>query len=150
VTRAEVAEVLRFVGEDGCYGLRSVSLAGSAARPDGLLGRLTGPGEIALYAPRPTPWILRGALPEEEATRLRAAGARLEARVAGGIAVHWTQESLKAFVLLDVLLHEIGHHRLQHESRRPTRRAARTREHEAAAERFARRMRERWHATHRA
>jgi hypothetical protein len=46
---------------------------------------------------------------------------------------------LRKFVLCDVLLHELGHHRLQHEKGKRLARIARTRDHEAYATRIARR-----------
>jgi hypothetical protein len=70
----------------------------------------------------------------------------VEEREGGGVAIHWSDAALRDFLLLDVLLHEIGHHVLQHESRKPAVRGARTRDHEAFADRFARRWRERWRA----
>ena len=55
--------------------------------------------------------------------------------------VEWPDNSLKRFMLEEVLLHELGHHILQHhKGKRPTR-IARTKDHEASAEGFAFRQR---------
>jgi RNA-splicing ligase RtcB len=57
--------------------------------------------------------------------------------------------ALKHFMLEGVLLHELGHHVLQHyKGKRPVR-IARTRDHEAAAERFASRQRSLFRAARR-
>ena len=45
-------------------------------------------------------------------------------------------------MLFEVLLHELGHHVLQHERRAPSGRAVRTSDHEAVADQLARRWRE--------
>ena len=51
--------------------------------------------------------------------------------------VEWPKDSLKRFMLEGVLLHELGHHVLQqYQGKRPVR-MARTRDHEATADRFA-------------
>ena len=56
----------------------------------------------------------------------------------------WPGETLKEFMLLDVLLHEIGHHVLQHYKGKQRVRIARTRDHEAFASAFAERCRRRY------
>jgi len=56
----------------------------------------------------------------------------------------WPGDRLRSFVLFDGLMHEIGHHLLQHEKGKRRVRIARTADHEAFAERFARRCRERY------
>lgn len=150
-SRANVVALLRFLGEPACYGLRTIALTrGTSTRPGEELGRLVGPGEIDLYDQPPSPWLLPGQLAPEEAARLAEAGARVEDYEGGGVAVHWTETALRDFLLLNVLLHEIGHHVLQHESRRPAVRGARTRDHEAFADRFARRWQVRWRASRKA
>jgi Zn-dependent peptidase ImmA (M78 family) len=44
-------------------------------------------------------------------------------------------------MLEEILLHELGHHVLQHEKGKRPERIARTRDHEAFARRFARQLR---------
>lgn len=144
-SRADVVSLLRRAGEECSYGLRAVRLA----VPDGsdgrlLFGRLVVPGVIVLYAQPAPPWVLPGQLPDNEQDRLCGAGGEITI-VGGGTQtiVAWPEGSLRRFMLLDVLLHELGHHVLQHERRAPADRIVRTRDHEAFADRFARRWRER-------
>lgn len=145
-TRADVLGLLRLAGAECTYGLRAVRL--SVAPRTGLgelrFGRLIVPGVIVLYAQPAPPWVLPGWLPGDEQDRLVRAGAKITS--AGGgtqTIVDWPGDTLRRFMLLDVLLHELGHHVLQHERRAPSRRIVRTSDHEAFADRFARRWRER-------
>jgi hypothetical protein len=145
-TRAEVQALLREAGEECTYGLRAVHLGAPAHLDGGRLrfGRLIVPGIIVLAAQAAPPWVLPGRLPAAEQERLRRSGA--EVSLAGDGAqtvVAWPAGMLRRFVLFDVLLHELGHHVLQHQRRAPARRIVRTRDHEACAERLARRWRER-------
>ena len=149
-TRADVLALLLRAGAECIYGLRAVRLS-VAPRTDGRelrFGRLLVPGVIVLYAQPAPPWVLPGVLPAGEQDRLARAGA--EITVAGGglqTIVTWPGDTLRRFMLFDVLLHEIGHHVLQHERRAPSRRIVRTRDHEAFADQFARRWRERLEPT---
>lgn len=145
-TRADVLALLRLTGAECIYGLRAVRLS-VAPRADGQelrFGRLIVPGVIILYAQPAPPWVLPGLLPAGEQDRLGRAGAEI-VQAGGGTQtiVAWPGDTLRRFMLFDVLLHEIGHHVLQHERRAPARRIVRTRDHEAFADRFARRWRER-------
>jgi hypothetical protein len=72
-------------------------------------------------------------------TLLREAGA-LVAIDPLAVTVSWPGETLRAFFLRFVLLHELGHHRLQHDAGKRAQ-IARTRDHEARADLFARRAR---------
>lgn len=148
VNRREITQVLRFFGAVCCYGLRAIELRhppGTPTRGSLVLGRLAVPGRILLYDHPPSPWIIPGALPVRQAAWLRRAGAAV--RAAGGglqTIVDWPGNTLRDFILFDVLMHEIGHHLLQqYQGKRPAR-VARTRDHEAAAGRFARRCRDRF------
>lgn len=135
--KRDVARVLRFFGEECSYGVRSIELRqGSAEGSELELGRLFVPGRIVLYDQRPSPWRLRGST-EEQALRLERAGAELERLEGGGLVVSWPEATLKAFMLFDVLMHEIGHHLLQHHKGKRSARIARTRDHEAYADAFA-------------
>lgn len=147
--RADVLDLLRRAGAECSYGLRTVRLS-VAPRTDGTelrFGRLLVPGVIVLYAQPAPPWVLPGVLPAGEQDRLGQAGAEITS-MGGGTQtiVAWPGDTLRRFMLLDVLLHEIGHHVLQHERRAPSRRIVRTRDHEAFADQFARRWRERLEA----
>ena len=144
-SRGDVVQLLRLLGDACSYGLRAVVLArGPAAEWGGglLLGRLLVPGQIVLFPQPPPPWRLAGRLSATTRARLERAGARVE--LAGGGAqtlVAWPDDALRALMLFDVLAHEIGHHLLQQYAGKRQVRAARTREHEAFAARFAERSR---------
>jgi len=98
------------------------------------------PGRIQLYDQPKPPWDLPASLPRDAATRLERAGARVHDGV-GRSTVHWPGESLRVFFLFDVLLHELGHHRVQHETGKRQVRTMRTRDHEQAASLWAERWR---------
>ena len=140
--------MLRFFGERCTYGLRSVELVRGGAEPPGgalLLGRLIIPGRVVLYDQPPAPWTLPGRLAAAERARLRRAGAIVETAGAGvQTIIAWPRGTLRDFVLFDVLLHEIGHHLLQQYTGKRRARIARTRDHEAFADHFARRCRLRY------
>jgi hypothetical protein len=144
-SRADVERVLRFLGAQGTYGLRAVELVrGSAPAAGGRLrlGALSVPGVVRLYDQLPPPWVLPGQVPPALAARMRRAGAIVE-RVGQGsqTRIVWPGETLRDFMLFDVLIHEIGHHLIQqYKGKRPAR-VARTRDHETFAERFAYRCR---------
>lgn len=148
-TRADVLALLHRAGAECSYGLRAVRLS-VAPRADGRelrFGRLLVPGVIVLYAQPAPPWVLPGRLPDGERDRLGHAGAEITSTGGGTqTVVAWPGDTLRRFMLLDVLLHEIGHHVLQHERRAPSRRIVRTSDHEAFADQFARRWRERLEA----
>lgn len=147
LSRSLLREALLFFGEPCFYGLRSVELRQRDSDESGLvLGRLVVPGHVVLYEQRRPPWKLAGSLGEPERRRLEVAGAQVDS-LAGGlhVEVDWPGETLEEFMLLDVLMHEIGHHILQHhEGKRPTR-IARTADHESRADAFARHCRQLWH-----
>jgi hypothetical protein len=144
--QADITRLLRFFGEVCTYGLRSVELVQDQDAPGQsrwLFGRLVVPGRILIYDQPPSPWLLRGKLPAREEARLRGAGAVVEAFEEGlHTVVTWPDNTLRDFMLFEVLMHEIGHHILQqYRGKRPMR-IARTRDHEAFAENFSRRCRE--------
>lgn len=140
--QADVARILRFFGEEYVYGLRAVELRQAEPRAVGLqLGRLMIPGQIVLYEQRPSPWYLPGRVDQDETRRLESAGAQLEVLEAALI-VTWPGRTLKEFMLIDVLMHEVGHHLLQHHKGKRLARVARTRDHESFAEALVRGCRE--------
>jgi hypothetical protein len=95
-----------------------------------------------LYDQPPSPWLLPGTLSAVELDRLRRAGAVVElVSETSQTIVSWQGETLRDFMLFDVLMHEIVHHLLQHDKGKRRERVARTRDHEAFADRFARRCR---------
>ncbi len=68
--------------------------------------------------------------------------------IAGGAQtiVAWPGETLREFMRFDVLLHEIGHHIIQHEKGKRAARVLRTKDHEAWADAFARHCSAEWRA----
>src|SRR5262249_32850054 len=100
------------------------------------------PGRVVLYEQALPPWRLSGLVDTETAQRLEGAGAvvKLVPEV-GATLVEWPVGTLRRFMLEDVLLHEVGHHVLQHHKGKRPMRIARTRDHEAFAARFAKKQR---------
>ena len=144
-TAADVTALLRRVGEVCTYGLRAIELRQGPSVAAGQrhpLGHLRVPGTVVLYDQPPSPWWLVGRLPGGEQERLRRAGATVEEWDEGRLtAVSWPGAALRDFMLFDVLLHEIGHHLVQQYTGKRPARVARTRDHEAFANRFAQRCR---------
>lgn len=105
-------------------------------------GSLKVPGRIILYEQQQGTWLLPGTLPEGDAAKLQRAGAEIDV-VAGGLqtSVTWPGQTLRDFMLFDVLMHEVGHHLIQQYKGKRRARVARTRDHEAFAEHFARECR---------
>ena len=151
-SRADVVRLMHVAGPETVYGLRSIELkpSGQAARMTRLhaFARLTPPGRIVLFEVPCSPWMLRGRLPAPIHTRLASSGAEVVYTSATDTSVvAWPAGALRRFMLLDVLLHEIGHHVLQHHKGKRLATIARTRDHEAFAEGYAARLRARCAAT---
>jgi hypothetical protein len=142
-TPAEIRRLLRLFGARCIYGLRAIELSrgeeGSAAGAL-RLGRLFVPGRIVLYDQAPSPWSLNGTLPAHEREKLTRAGAQVEVSTHGSW-VTWPEDTLRDFMLFDVLMHEIGHHLVQQYKGKRLVRVVRTRDHEAFADQFARQCR---------
>ena len=141
-SRRDVLRFLRLLDPDLLYGVRTIALVQGPAEA-GLAGmvfaRYVSTGRIDLFEQPVPPWFLRGRLPPAEVRRLVDAGASVRADDAlGTTRIDWSLAGLRRFVLRDVLLHELGHHRLQHEKGKRPARIARTRDHEAYAMRIAR------------
>jgi hypothetical protein len=140
----DILELLNEVGPVALYGLRVVELA---RLPDSLggelvLGRYCVPGRIILYEQPEPPWLLRGRISSSAARRLERAGAILALLPdVGATVVDWPGGTLRRFMLEEVLLHEVGHHVLQHHKGKRPARIARAKDHEAFAARFAERQR---------
>lgn len=145
-TPRDIRELLAFFGPLAVYGLRSVELR-HAVDPGCscgrlLVARLHVPGRVVLYEqPRP-PWVVRG-LSARALARLRRAGAVLD--VAAAVTrVEWPDETLRDFVLFEGLMHEIGHHLVQHHRGKRSVRVMRTADHERCADAFAAACRLAW------
>ena len=139
--KAAIWEILESVGPVAFYGLRSIELVrapDNARTSVPLFGRYCVPGRIILYEQPMPPWRLSGLLSEAAARRLGQAGAVLTRLTdVGATLVDWPQDTLGRFMSEQVLLHELGHHVLQHHKGKRPARIARTRDHEAFAARFA-------------
>jgi len=143
--KEDIWEILESVGPVAFYGLRSIELVrapDNAVTSAPVFGRYCVPGRIILYEQPKPPWRLSGLLKEAVARPLEQAGAVLT-RLAGvgATMVDWPQGALRRFLLEQVLLHELGHHVLQHHKGKRPARIARTRDHEAFAARFAEKQR---------
>jgi hypothetical protein len=78
------------------------------------LGELVQPGRVVLYAQPGTPWLIGAMLTSEEERWLERAGARVNIdRRSCLTMVEWPDDTLRDFMLYDVLCHELTHHALQ-------------------------------------
>ena len=136
----DIRRALAFFGATATYGLHRVELRHVAGRP--LVAALTEPGVVVLYEQPCPPWTVTGRLTAETRRRLRRAGAIVE--VGGTVSrVDWPEQTLRDFMLLDGLMHEVGHHVIQHgaHKRSPV---MRTVDHERCADSFAAECRRAW------
>jgi hypothetical protein len=137
-SRRDVEEVLEFFAPLAIYGLQSVELrhALDAGMGDRIpIARLHVPGHVVLYEQRRPPWVIRTPSARSLA-RLRRAGAVLD--ISGGATrVEWPGETLRDFMLFDGLMHEVGHHLVQHHRGKRSVRVMRSADHERYAEAFA-------------
>lgn len=138
----DVARVLAFFGPAACYGLRGVELRQRPAGAGLAVAALRVPGLVVLFEQPAPPWVLPGRLTDD---RLERAGAVVAAGPAGTL-VEWPGDTLRDFVLFDGLMHEIGHHTIQHAARKRHTRAMRTADHERRADAYAARARQEWSA----
>jgi hypothetical protein len=138
IGRGEITELLTFLGPPARYGLRSIELRQSVGEEGGslTLARLLVPGRIVLFEQMEPPWLIRGDLSHASRARLERAGAALEAGPAV-TRVEWPGRSLADVMLFDGLMHEIGHHLIQHHTGKRLARVMRTADHERRAEQFA-------------
>lgn len=145
-SRQDVTRVLRFFGPEVSYGVQSIELRACPADGWGRVrfGMLVVPGQVRLFAQPLPPWTVPGTIPPHELERFSRAGAKiyLTANRMQTI-VDWPGDTLRQFMLFDVLMHELGHHLVQQYSGKRRSRALRTCDHEAFAERFAMRCRQR-------
>jgi hypothetical protein len=137
--------LLESVGPLALYGLRSIELGRTRVTrgsPSLSFGRYVIPGRITLFEQPLPPWRLPGLLGNQTIRRFERAGAVVKPLPeVGATLVDWPGDSLRRFMLEEVLLHELGHHVLQHYKAKRMARIARTRDHEAFAQLFALRQR---------
>ncbi len=146
--RVDVFQVLDFVGPEAIYGVRCIELSrasNTGGSAHSVMGRLVVPGRILLYEQPLPPWRLTGTLAEGDTALFRQAGAVVEVRdEIAATTIDWSRDTLRYFMIFEVLLHEIGHHILQHNKGKRTKPIARTQDHEAFAQRFAQQCRTAW------
>jgi hypothetical protein len=135
---ADSRHALDFFAPAASYGVRAIELRHADDRPR--LATLKVPGLVVLYEQRRPPWTFPGRLDPATLARLRRAGAHVEAATT----VDWPGETLRDFVLFDGLMHEIGHHIVQHATGKRTARVMRTADHERRADAFAAACRLAW------
>lgn len=143
----DIAELLKTVGVEFCYGLKAIRLSQIQDHSRHILqfGRLNVPGVIVLFEQPCPPWRIHGQLNNQDLIALAMAGATIEAEKRGlYTTVYWSYEDLKNFMLFDVLLHEIGHHLIQQYKGKRGIRVVRTRDHELFARKFAVACRKQW------
>ncbi|WP_433060899.1 hypothetical protein [Dactylosporangium sp. CS-033363] len=134
---ADIAALLDTFGPAATYGLRRIELR---HRTGPAVAELRVPGIILLFEQRIPPWHLTGRLQRSALLRLERAGAIVETGTAT-TRVHWPHETLRDFVLFDGLMHEVGHHTIQHAANKHRTPAMRTADHERRADAFAARAR---------
>jgi len=143
---ADIVRVLTFFGPAAAYGLRGIELRQQPAADTGpAVAALRVPGLVLLFEQPAPPWDLAGQLADVATARLQRAGARVATGPAG-TRVDWPGDTLRDFMLFDGLMHEIGHHMIQHTARKQRTRAMRTADHERRADRYAMRARHTWTA----
>jgi hypothetical protein len=140
VGKRDLVELLKTMGPISQYGLRTIELARTPVRASSsalTFGRYCAPGRIILFEQRLPPWRLPGYLQGTILRRFQRAGARVTILAeVGATFVDWPEETLRRFMLEDIFLHELGHHVLQQYRGKRSIRAARSRDHEAFADRF--------------
>ena len=136
----DVRRALAFFGPTSTYGLRRVELRHGPGRP--LVAAMTEPGVVVLYEQPCPPWTITGRFTTETRRRLRRAGAMVEVG-STTTRVDWPEPTLRDFVLLDGLMHEIGHHVVQHRANKKNS-VMRTADHERRADAFAAECRRAW------
>ena len=144
IAKQDIVQLLESLGPLAVYGVRSIELTRAPApgAPSLVFGRYEAPDRILLFEQPLPPWRLPGLVGKENVQRFERAGAvvRLMPKL-GRTHVDWPADTLRRFMLEEVLLHEVGHHVLQyHKAKRPAR-IARTKDHEAFASLFAARQR---------
>ena len=142
--KQDVLDMLKAVGPAAFYGLRSIELARSPSNASimPVFGRYCVPGRIILFEQPLQPWRLSGLLKGSVTRRLERAGAVVTRLTdVGATLVLWPHDTLRRFMLEEVLLHELGHHVLQHHKGKRPVRVARARDHESFAARFAEKQR---------
>jgi hypothetical protein len=141
---ADIVAVLSFFEPAAAYGLRGIELRQQPMAGTGrAVAALRVPGLVLLFEQPAPPWELTGQLTDAATARLKRAGAHVATGQAG-TRVDWPGSTLRDFMLFDGLMHEVGHHTIQHATRKQRTRAMRTIDHERRADLYAVRARRAW------
>jgi hypothetical protein len=133
-------QFLEQLGPSGIYGLKEIELRRApAGKHIFIFGRYEAPSKICLFEQEKSPWLWPK-LPPKIIRFLRMAGAQFDSV---SRQITWSGHALNNFMLRHVLLHELGHHRLQYYVGKRREARARERDHEAYARLHARRERKR-------
>jgi hypothetical protein len=143
--RREIRELLDFFGPVTTYGVRSIELTHLPTddRTSVRLASLRVPGVVLVYEQAESPWVVHGRMSEAAVHQLERAGAVLST-MDSATRIAWPGETLADCMRFDGLLHEIGHHLIQHHNGKRTARVMRTADHERRAKRFADACRRAW------
>ena len=117
-TQVSVRETLEAIGPIGVYGLKSVELSRQPeldGAGSGLLARYIAPDRIVLFEQQLPPWHYVGRLSDSIKAHFERSGAEVRwSSEASATTVDWPGDTLASFLLVEGLLHEIGHHIKQH------------------------------------
>ena len=109
------------------------------------MGHLEASGHIRIFEQPQPPWHISGIIGEQDVRKFRRSGADVEYRESPkATIINWPEDTLREFILLDVFVHEVGHHILQHNKGKRLQRIARTRDHESYAAELVEKCRKDW------
>jgi hypothetical protein len=142
----DIEQLLQFFGARAFYGIKEIHLsqAPASAKPGRnlLFGRLFVPGKVVLYEQPVSPWFVPSKLSRHDKKELQQCGAQIETSDDGlRNIISWDENGLRDYMLFEVLMHEVGHHLIQHFKGKRKAQVMRTADHEQAAELFARKCR---------
>lgn len=143
LTEQDVVVLLETISSLSVYGLRSIEFVRVPASHELtslVFGRYETPGRILLFEQAPAPWHFHAKLLTKDVDRFARHGAEVNTMQSGVTIVNWPINTLRRFMLEEVVLHELGHHVLQHHKGKRRARIARTKDHEAFASLFAARQ----------
>ncbi len=144
--KKDIEQLLQFFGARAFYGIKEIHLsqAPASAKPGRnlLFGRLFVPGKIVLYEQPVSPWFVPSNLSAHDRKSLQQCGAQIETSDEGlRNIITWEETGLRDYMLFEVLMHEVGHHLIQHFKGKRRAQVMRTADHERAADMFARKCR---------
>ncbi len=142
----DIEQLLQFFGARAFYGIEEIHLSQAPANTKPgrnlLFGRLFVPGKIVLYEQPVSPWFVPNKLSAHDKKELQQCGAQIETSDDGlRNIITWVESELRDYMLFEVLMHEVGHHLIQHFKGKRKAQVMRTADHERSAELFARKCR---------